>query len=129
MACGIAERYPQAAEGAEGDVQGHGERERDVVSGEIADGQAEQGQGEHAGPHGGQYGQLLSRAELHVMADHRGEGHERRGREGGGQRGDELAGQCRCRAERGDGSCRVQPMARWWAIRGPVAEKTAHMAP
>jgi hypothetical protein len=26
-------------------------------------------------------------------------------------------------------SCRVQPMARSWAIRGPVAEKTAHMAP
>ena len=26
-------------------------------------------------------------------------------------------------------SCRVQPMARSWAIRGPVAENTAHIAP
>ena len=26
-------------------------------------------------------------------------------------------------------SCRVQPMARSWAIRGPVTENTAHIAP
>ena len=38
-------RYPQPAEGAEGEVQGHCEPERDVVPGQMADAQAEQGQG------------------------------------------------------------------------------------
>jgi hypothetical protein len=33
-------------------------------------------------------------AEPDVVADDRGEGHQRHGRQGGGQRGDELAGQC-----------------------------------
>jgi hypothetical protein len=42
--------HPQTAEGAQGEVQGHSQGEGDIVAGQVADGQAEQGQGEAPRP-------------------------------------------------------------------------------
>ena len=60
ITCGIVDggihRPPRAKQGA-------------IVSGQVADGQAEQSQRQHPGPHGGEHGEPLGRAEVPAEGD------------------------------------------------------------